>query len=206
MRRIYHNWYSRRMKVCFVVLRIIHMIFKISHSTSERHADRPKNSIIITKIGIKRVSLCMRLLVACVEVEHSKETGRCVRRNGSPRCGVCVGCEAGWCWWMNVAVWVDRSMMLYQVLYVHVCWWHLVLCSEEIWCTRRRILKWMRACTGSQWSSLSIKDMHHQLKTEGVSLLIFYTKSNSYKHEQNYTQMYVLWHIKLKGINNVPTQ
>ena len=29
MHRIYHNWYSLRMKVCFVVLSIIHMIFKI---------------------------------------------------------------------------------------------------------------------------------------------------------------------------------
>ena len=62
----------------------------------------------------------MRLLVACGEVEHSKETGRCVRRIESPRCGVCVGCEAGWCL-MNVAVWVENDVVSGpEVLYV--CW------------------------------------------------------------------------------------
>ena len=66
----------------------------------------------------------MRLLVACGEVEHSKVTGQCVRRNGSPRCGVCVGCEAGWCL-MNVAVWVENG-----VVSGPVCM--LVPCFKEI--------------------------------------------------------------------------
>ena len=71
-----------------------------------------------------RITVCMRLLVACGEVEHSKETGQCVRRIGSPRCGVCVGYEAGWCL-MNVAVWVEHDVVKGPV-------YTLVLCFELI--------------------------------------------------------------------------
>ena len=38
------------------------------------------------------------------------------------------------------------------------------------WCTRRRILKLMRACTGSQWSSLSIGEMCDVLLLRVTSL------------------------------------
>ena len=54
MHRIYHNGYSRRMKACFTVLRIIHMmIFKISHSTSNMQIDR-KIQLLLQKVKINR--------------------------------------------------------------------------------------------------------------------------------------------------------
>ena len=62
MRRIYHNWYSRRMKACFTLLRIIHMIYDIQDFPIQPLKDMKihppqKKSIIITKSGNKQVSL-----------------------------------------------------------------------------------------------------------------------------------------------------
>ena len=52
--------------------------------------------------------------------------GRAFQRDGSPRCGVCVGCEAGWCL-MNVTVWVEHDVVSGPV---PSCM--LVPCFEEI--------------------------------------------------------------------------
>ena len=61
MRRIYHNWYSRRMKACFTVLHnnthdIWYLRFLIQ-PLRDMHIDQQQKSIIITKSGNKQVSL-----------------------------------------------------------------------------------------------------------------------------------------------------